>query len=769
MKAFSKKTYRSILDNKRQYAALIVLIAIGITIYLAFDMAVYNLADTVDKYYADYGLTDLYVTTFESGTAVEDIEALGYALDVEARGFHRGMVLIDNDDVKLDLISQTETLHELYIDQGTGDIEDDEILLIQSFAKARDIELGDRLTIQLNGEEHQLTVAGVVLSPEFIYVASEDSNLLPLPKDYCVAYVSGGFMMEAIGENYANEILVRLEDESQIKTVKEDIQDLDSVLFALGKEDKLSYRATEEEIKGEIAMAQSMPVLFLFIAAAVMAVLVAKRVEQERTEIGILKAMGYSNGEILFSYIKTTFLIGLVGTLIGMLLGGLMSREFTKLYTAFFSVPLLVYNFDPKYLLQAIGLSTVFCTGAGVFGAWRVLRLMPQESMRPKPPKKGKRLPFEKTGFYRRMRFINKMTLRNMVRQRGRFYLVLFGVALSFAMLVTPFAFYTLMDDMFVTQYEEVQIIDHDVKFNGFYPQQVVDDLDEDIDGYYEGYLEMPVEIEYNGEVKMIPAVGLQTGTQIYHLRNLEDEVLTIHEGEIYLSEGFANVLGIEKGSEITVRSYFDDQELTLKVTDIVSQKVGSNGYVDMTWLQAEFMEGETLYSGVYVQSDLDRKALEDRGIISGINTVADFVRMYEEFTGLIYISLGAMVVFGGIIAFVVVYVVSIMVINDRRREFASMRVMGFRKHEIFNVVLKENVFASLAGMVLGIPIAQWMVDFVSQSFSNELYSLSIQLDLSMFLYAGSLTILFVVLGQLIIRHKINRIDFLEALKQRMS
>ena len=135
----------------------------------------------------------------------------------------------------------------------------------------------------------------------------------------------------------------------------------------------------------------------------------------------------------------------------------------------------------------------------------------------------------------------------------------------------------------------------------------------------------------------------------------------------------------------------------------------------------------------------------------------------------MIIASLGMLVVFGGVIAFIVIYVISIMAINDRRGEFASMRVMGIRKNEIFNIVLKENIIASIFGILLGIPLGRLMMDYFSTAFTNELYSLSMSMDINSIMFALSFTLLFVFLGQLITKRKINRIDFIEALKQRST
>lgn len=776
MKNIDKKVLRNLLNHKGQYIAITILIAMGITIFLSFNMAVYNLEDTVDTYYNDYGLADIYVKTNNASNELEIIKGYESVANAHLRGHYEAKAIFENS-AKLKVLTETNPINKLYIERGSSNINKNEALLFAKFADARNIKVGDNINIRLNGNEYNFKIKGLVYSPEFIYLTESERVFLPDPKDYGVIYISDNFMKEAYGKNYYNEIVIKARENIDINNLKEIIKnglDKNSIYTVSTKEEQLAFRAAEEEIRGEIAMSQSMPILFLIIAAAIMALVVSKLVENERMEIGILKAMGYSNNIIILSYIKLTLIIGTIGALSGMLLGGLISYQFTKFYTAMFELPILVYHFELKYLLIAFGIAVGVSVFSGVFGARKVLKLLPQESMKPKAPVIGKHSIIERLNLYKKLKYTNKLVVKNIVRQKRRFILTIVGISVSFAMLLSPFAFYNLMNTMFIEQYKKVQVMDYDIKFKNVIDSKGISKVEEYTNGYVEGYLELPVDIINNERKNTINIIGLVKDTKIYNLQTIDGKKANITKDAFYISEGFANANNINKGDDIELNILFGDNiKGSIKVTNIVKQKLGSNAYVEINKLYEIFGLEKILekehYTGAYIQGNINEKEIENTGLVSSITSTDKIIELYKEFTDLIYFSLSALVIFGGIIAFVIVYVVSIMNINERKTELSTLRVLGFTKKEIFNIITRENMLASIIGIILGVPLGIWMINYVSNSFSNDLYSLSMDYTFNMFIYSGAFTILFVLIGQRITKAKIKKLNLIETLKNRIT
>lgn len=784
MKKIDKKVMKNLLEHKGQYIAITILITIGITIFLAFDMAVYNLQDTVETYYKQYNLADGYLYAVNADSLLDKTLEINGVENAQVRGEYEGKIVFKNDFAKLKILSITNSINKLYISHGDKDtqLKEDEIYLFNKFAKARNINVGDKHTFRLQGKEYNLKVKGLVYSPEFIYLSESDRDMVPHPKDYGVAYLSNKLMKKIYGNNYNNQIIVKTNDQITKDKLKKSLKNIAKESKAypgivIAKDEQFAYRAAEEEIKQEINMAQSMPVLFLIIAAIIMAVIIARMVENERTEIGVLKALGYSNKHILLSYIKLTIIVGTMGALFGMLFGAMSSYQFTKVYTKMFEIPILVYNFDVKYLIIALIMAVVLAILAGMYGARKILKLVPQESMRPKSPQKGKKMLFDNTSFYKKLKYTNKMVLRNISRNKKRFILTIIGIAISFVMLLTPFAFYSLMNKMFIDQYKKVQIMDYDVKFDKIVNKEEIKKINSVTNKYTEGYLEMPIDINHNNKKSTISLLGINKNTKVYNVKNINGEKIQFEKGKFYLSNGFAKTNNIKKGDKINIELLFEKgTNVTVKVDDIIDQKFGSNAYMTIEGLLNVFdfsnivdIKDNNIYTGAYIQGTIEEDKVENLTFVKSIFSTQKMIDAYKNFTELIFFGLGMLVIFGGIIAFVIIYIVSIININERKREFSTLSVLGLTKKEIYNTISKENTIAALIGILLGIPLGISVINYMSHMLSNDMYSLAMEFSSDMFIYASIFTILFVIIGQSITKNKINKLNFLEALKQRMS
>lgn len=774
VKNIDKRVLRRLVEQKGQYIAVTVLVAVGIMIFLSFDMAVYNLRDTVDKYYKDYALADIYVYSPAANNLLNKVENTKGIKYAEGRGKCEGRAVFNDDTAKVRAYTITNNINKLYMEGNKKKKpEKNEVYVYHDFADARNLQAGDVLVTRFKGEEINLKIIGTVYSPEFIYVTESEQLFIPDPENFGLLYVSDELMKDISGEGYINEIIAvgteGYSSDDLEKRVKNTLKN--SGLYKIvSKQDQLSYRGTEDEINGEIAMSQSMPVLFLVIASAIMSLLVARMVRNERNEIGVLKALGYSTGRILGGYLKLTFIIGIAGAVVGMLAGALFSYQFTKLYTAIFEIPILVYNFDAKYLFIALGIAIGVSIASGLFGAKKVTVLMPHESMRPESPAKGKHIFLEKFRFYKKLKFSTKMVLRNITRNKKRFYLTVAGVAISFAMLFSPFAFYSFIDTMFVKQYEEVQVMDYDVKFKLPRAEDSIDEILNITDGYIEGYLEIPVDVIIGKGSKMLSVLGIKNDTKIYNLELKDNSTADFKKDSFYISEGFANEYGIQKGDNIKLKLYYpQEKDINIKITGIAKQKLGSNGYIEISRLRDLVDMNSSIYSGAYIQGDINERKVNETGYVSSVLSVEKLMNIYRDFTELIFASLGILVFFGGIIAFIVIYVVSILNINERKREFSSLRVLGLKKNEIFNIVSKENMAGSLIGMFLGVPTGMLMINYISGYFSNSLYSFSMDYTPVMFIYAAAFTIVFVLIGQGVTKRKINSLNFIDALKRRIT
>ena len=245
---------------------------------------------------------------------------------------------------------------------------------------------------------------------------------------------------------------------------------------------------------------------------------------------------------------------------------------------------------------------------------------------------------------------------------------------------------------------------------------------------------------------------------------------MEINEGDVFVSEGLANVLAVERGDPLWIETFIPDREdQEIKVTQVIQQNLGANIYMEINTMREFFLDaGYT--NGVYIDSNADVKAgLEDFRFVGSVQTLFDLQDVYMEFMDLMIYSLGVMLFFGGVLGFAIVYNATILSINERRLEFSALQIMGFSKQEIFRMLLRENLVLSTIGILAGIPLSVVMMDSVMKQFSTDLYSLRIEWEPIMFAQAAFFTILFVWIAEAATYQKIKRLDFIEALKNRIT
>jgi putative ABC transport system permease protein len=285
-----------------------------------------------------------------------------------------------------------------------------------------------------------------------------------------------------------------------------------------------------------------------------------------------------------------------------------------------------------------------------------------------------------------------------------------------------------------------------------------------------EGRIELPFEIINGKNSKIVNIIGLERNTIFYGFEDMKGNSLKIPYNGILISSNLANSIQAKVGDEILLKNFMpnkDDGYVTVK--GIIKQSLGINGYININYLNDKFLDKEII-NGIYLNSydDVSNK-LYDVKNISSIQSQEDMRSSFEEFTTITAISMGFMVIFSGLLGFIIVYSMTLMSINERTLEFSSLRVMGFSKKEIFNMLIRENMIMSLIGIITGIPLGLWLVDYMGKSFTTDVYTMNEPVTFSSVVISIVLTIAFLTLAQFMTYAKIHKLDFMQALKNRIS
>ncbi|EOC99570.1 ABC transporter permease [Caldisalinibacter kiritimatiensis] len=782
MKKLDLRLLRSIKNSKGQFIAITVLVMVGLIVYTALSMAAVNLEDTINYYYDITNFSDIYVEVVKiQETALEKVKHINGVDIVEGRIVHDVPLKIEDGEEKANIriisLPEDNDINIVYKIEGS-DIENKskDTLLLQQFANARDITIGGTIRPQIQGKVYNLNVKGIVASSEYIYLMENEQNLLPMPEKFGVAYVSEEFARQSFGyKDSYNEVLIKVKENWDVEKVKKEVEEeLDKygVKRIYTKDEQLSDRIISEEIDGVKKSSSSMPIIFLGVAAVIIAAMLSRMVRNDRTSIGVLKALGYSDKNIILHYTKYSLIIGFVGSLLGIIIGTILSGYIAELYTHFFNIPMLKFKFYYVYTITGIILTVIFCIAAGMWGARKIMKIHPAESMRPEPPKSGGRIFLDRLGIlWKRLSFSWKMVLRNIFRNKKRFIFITLGIAMTYAITLLPVVTKDSFTEIFSSHYGGFQKMDYNINFDRPLNVRVVKDLKHIVEvEEIEPKIEYPFELVYGTKEKVVNIIGVPKDTEFYSFINLEGQPIRLPNEGIILSESIARYLGVNKGDKIKIESYIPNKDdMFIEVKDVIKQSLGLNGYMNISYMQNKLTDKE-MATGVYLDSSDDVKnKLEDIKYISSVQSLEDMSKIFEQFLQLTIFSIGVMLIFSGVLGFVIVYNSTIMSISERRLEFSSLRVMGFSKTEIFNMITKENIVMTILGVVFGIPLGRYMLEALEEMFSTELYVLEMNASISTYIITMLVTTIFVLLAQFATYKKIDRLDFIEALKTRIS
>jgi putative ABC transport system permease protein len=520
-------------------------------------------------------------------------------------------------------------------------------------------------------------------------------------------------------------------------------------------------------------MSSSLPFVFLGVAALVLVMMLGRMVKQERIKIGILKALGYHNRDIMIHYTKYAALTGFLGGFAGGLLGMASAGGMTQLFLTFFHIPYMSAGFFPSVLVQALVSSCVFCVIAGLFGSRGVLKISPADSMKNEAPKAGKRTIIESIpALWRRFSFSQKLVVKNVFRNKKRTAFVLMGVSLTYAMMLFTTSMPQMVDKLMYEHYEDFQKMEYTITLRAPVKAHAINDLAYIIDvDYMEGKLEYAFEFENGNKTQIASIIGLQSDTKFYALVDLAGRPLALPKTGVLITENLARNIGVKTGDIVKLNTFIPGRNNTyVEIKGLVAQALGMNAYMDIGYMGKTLLEKNAV-NGIYLNSG--DETLYDKLLpianIASVMSVEETRAIMDEYMLMTNASMVFMVFFSGILGFCIVYNATTIIISEREMEFSALRVLGLGKNEIFKMIVNENNMVMIAGILAGIPLGISLLSTFSAAYNTDMFTINMEASPSAALIAAALTALFVIFAQVATYRKLSRLDLLSALKNRMN
>jgi len=782
MKKLDVRLLRMVNHSKGQFVSVTVIVAVALCIYILFSITTININNAVEQYYGETNINDIVIELMRvPQAAVDDLKSIDGISNVQGRVSVDVPLQVDdkNERVNIRIVSIPKNggvINKLHTIKGNrSELGDDNVILLQQFANARNIEIDEVITPYINGRTHNLRVSGIAASSEYIYLMENEQSLLPALDKFGVAYVTEAFAQSVFGYRGSyNEVLIKLAEQKNIEDVIDIVEKkLDKYgLKRITKlEDQLSNNVLMQKIEGIEMMSSVLPVMFLMVAAIIISIMLSRIVNNDRMAIGVLKALGYSNYNILSHYTKYALAIGLAGSAAGITGGVLLSKPMSEVFVSYFNIPLSGIKVQYSYILNAIVLTSLFCIGSGLFGARGVIKIMPADSMRPEAPKSGKRIILERlTILWRRVPFSWKMVVRNIFRNKKRFSFLVLGLALAYGINVVPLYMMNTMVSMFELQYGEYQKMDYTINFARPLSEGKITDLSHLIKAdRIEPRIEYPFELANGWRKNTVAIIGIPQETAFYKFVDKESNDVKLPDKGIFITEAIAKSLNVREGESIIVKSFLPGKkDVPLKVAGIVKQYLGANAYMNIEEMRTLLLERQMI-TGVSVASkDNLKEKLKDVKNITTISSVDD-KQSFVEYLDTMNLAIWMYMLFGGILGFALIYNATIISISERKMEFASLRIMGFEKKDIYSMLSKENLIMALIAIIVGVPLGAGMINGMADSFSSEMITFPVIFSPRFFIQAAAATIIFAIIAQLAALRRIYNLNFIDALKSRIS
>ncbi len=670
---------------------------------------------------------------------------------------------------RAELVKNLETLQDAMtaIEDGFRELEASQIMVNNELASAEaQIEAGE---IQLQQAQKELDQQRQ-LAQEGLLALEEAQRQLD---EGWVQYRQG--YDEAMRELSDGELQL-LEAKSQLDEARKTLDSFEEpTIYALTRNTNVSYLSVESNSDIVEGVSAVFPVFFLLIAALVCITTMTRMVEEERTQIGTLKALGYSNFSIIFKYLAYAGSAAILGCGVGVVVGSaVFPLILWQAYNIILNIrPNITLLIDwPLCIMVVVAYSSVVL-GVTWYCCRSLLQEVPAELIRPKPPTSGKKILLEYLPFWKRISFLNKVMLRNIFRYRQRLLMMLVGIGGCTALLITGFGIRDSIVDIVDIQFQEVTLYDMEVRFGEGMDAKDQEDFREEIGRYVDEITfahQSSVEIEFNDQTRDILLIAAEP--EFEEFMDLHDDrgALEMPQiGEALLSIGVAERMGVQVGDTVMVRNP-DLQVLELTVSGIYDNHVYNYIILSPETIADQWgaqPERQMAYMTVTDAQDAhfaSSKTSSYEGVMS-VTVCEDLAEQVGSMLDAMNLVVATVVFCAGLLAVTVTYNLTNINITERIREIATIKVLGFNAAESASYVFKENLLLAVMGALVGVFFGQWLLEFVMSQIKVDMVWMEARLSMESYGWSLLLTMLSAVLVDFVLYFKLEKINMAEALK----
>ncbi len=810
-----KHIFMKIKDNYKRFLSLICMAFLGVGFYAGIQSSSPDMLKTLDNFYDENNVYDISVIsnvglTEDDLLKLSKIKNVELAINIQEKDTY---LEIEENNYVVKLIEYNSQMNNVYIKEGRLPKNNNEVSVDNALLENNNLKLGDSITI--DGKKY--SIVGNVISPLYFSAERPNSNLGSGKVDYYI-YVYNGFLdLEAYSNIYitvkgAKKYLTNSDSYKKlINNVKKDIdlikdkqQDIrydelysdiieTSEMYGISIDesnfikpkwyiydrlDNTSYKELINASDNLKKIGNIFPIIFFAISVLVSLISMMRMIEEDRVENGTLKSLGYNSFHITLKYVIYSLLATTIGSSVGAIFGSYMIPSVIwNIYKKIFFIPKFIYLLKSDYNALGLWICILCICGTSVIVCIKNLREVPANLMRPKPPKSGKKILLERINFiWKKLKFSDKITIRNIFRYKSRVITTVLGIAGCTSLILAGFGLKDSIKDVTYFQFNNIIKYDKMLMTNDSINQIDIEKelLNDDKVENFTNVNTQNIKVLFNDEeqeVTMITPDDFNSISKSISLIDLKTNnvIDNISDNSCIISEKTAKLLDIDVGDKISLLDN-DNNKYDIKVSYIIKNYINQYLYINKNTYNNLF-NNYKINSILISLKDEDKNSKEfDKKYISNGYALTivdndDMKNSMNDMLGSIDSIVAILIIAAASLAFVVLYNLSNINISERKREIATLKVLGFYPSEVDKYINRETVLLTILGIGIGLLFGSYLSHFIISTcepdyimFDRHVYTLS-------YFYSLFITVIFTIIVTIVTHFNLKKINMVTSLK----
>lgn len=810
-----KHIFMKIKDNYKRFLSLICMAFLGVGFYVGIQSSSPDMLKTLDNFYDENNVYDISVIsnvglTEDDLLKLSKIKNVELAINIQEKDSY---LEIEENNYVVKLIEYNSQMNNVYIKEGRLPKNNNEVSVDNALLENNNLKLGDNITI--DGKKY--SIVGNVISPLYFSSERPNSNLGSGKVDYYIYVYNGSLDLEAYSNIYitvkgAKKYLTNSDSYKKlINNVKKDIdlikdkqQDIryDELYFDIietsemygisideskfikpkwyiyDRLDNTSYKELINASDNLKKIGNIFPIIFFAISVLVSLISMMRMIEEDRVENGTLKSLGYNSFHITLKYVIYSLLATTIGSSVGAIFGSYMiPNVIWNIYKKIFFIPKFIYLLKSDYNALGLWICILCICGTSVIVCIKNLREVPANLMRPKAPKSGKKILLERINFiWKKLKFSDKITIRNIFRYKSRVITTILGIAGCTALILAGFGLKDSIKDVIDFQFNNIIKYDKMLMTNESINQIDIEKelLNDDKVENYTNVNTQNIKVLFNDEqheVTMITPDDFNSISKSISLIDLKTNNIidNISDNSCIISEKTAKLLDIDVGDKISLLDN-DNNKYDIKVSYIIKNYINQYLYINKNTYNNLFNNYKINSILISLkEEDKNSKEFDKKYISNGyaltIVDIDDIKSSMSDMLSSIDSIVAILIIAAASLAFVVLYNLSNINISERKREIATLKVLGFYPSEVDKYINRETVLLTILGIGIGLLFGSYLSHFIISTcepdfimFDRHVYTLS-------YFYSLFITVIFTIIVTIVTHFNLKKINMVTSLK----